>query len=75
MVEDGMELVDGVRPKRVSHLRTVESNAYGAYLLRPVIRDIGEIEPRHRFPLGGIEDVGNVVGTHQPSAASSPAIL
>jgi hypothetical protein len=75
VVEDGIELVDGVWPKRVSHLWTVESDAYGANLLCSVVRDIGEIEPRDRFPLGGIKDVGNVVGTHQPSAASSPAIL
>jgi hypothetical protein len=54
MVEDAVELVDGVRPERVAHLGPVECHTDGR-LRRPVddvavIGDVGQVEARDGLP-------------------------
>src|SRR5690606_10537442 len=45
VVECPVELVDGVRPERVAHLRPVEGDPDAADLAGPVVGDVGELEP------------------------------
>jgi hypothetical protein len=57
VVERAVELVDGVRPERVAHLRPVERDAYGALVERPVVGDVGEVEALDLRPRRGVEDL------------------
>ncbi len=60
MIEDAIQLVDGMRPERVTHFRPVERDPHDAVRPAltgvPVIGDVGEIaESGDGCPLGGIE--------------------
>ena len=49
VVEGGVQLVDGVRPEGVAHLRAVEGDAHGALVDGAVVRDVGERRTRRRL--------------------------
>jgi hypothetical protein len=55
MVEGGEELIDGVRPKGVSDLGSVEGDPDHTGVLGAVIGDVGEIEAGHHVPSTCIE--------------------
>ena len=58
---NAVQLVDGVRPERIAHLRTVERDADGrlAHAVDdvPVIGDVGEFEALHGLPQRRVERV------------------
>ena len=62
VVERPVELVDRVRPERVAHLGPVERDAHRPGADRPVVGDVGQVEPRDRGPGIGVEDLGDHVG-------------
>ena len=57
VVERGVELVDGVRAEGVADLRPVEGDAHRADVVGAVVRDVGEVEARHRGPRRRVEDL------------------
>src|SRR6186713_1190837 len=61
MVHHAIQLVDGVRPKRVANLGPVERHAYGrlrsAVDDMAVIGDVGQFETADGLPEGGVKRV------------------
>src|SRR5690606_1803485 len=52
----------------VAHLRPVERDPHGALVEGPVVGDVGEVEPLHLPPGGGVERLGD----HGPFLAHPP---
>ena len=60
VVEHAVELVDGVRPERVQHLRSVECHAHAAQAHGSVVGDVGEVlETGHLLPGVGVEGLAD----------------
>ncbi len=59
MVQHPVQLVDGVGSKRVPYLGAVEGHSHHAGVDRPVIGDVGELEPVHLAPCQWIEQLGD----------------
>jgi hypothetical protein len=57
MVERRVQLVDGVRPEGIAHIRTVEGDPHSTERTSAVIGDVGEFEPFNRVPGSWIEDL------------------
>ena len=57
VVECGVQLVDGVRTEGIAHLGAVECDPHSTDLRRPVVGDVGEVEPRNGVPSGWVEDL------------------
>ena len=63
VVEDAVELVDGVRPERVAHLRPVEGDAHRRLADVAVVGDVGQVlEAGNRLPEAGVERIARGVG-------------
>src|SRR5699024_6066361 len=58
-----VEFVHGVWAERVAYLRPVEGDTDGVLAAathrRTMVGDVGEVEPRHSVPRGGVEQLGN----------------
>ena len=54
MVEHPIQLIDGVWPKRVAHLGTVERDPHRGVVDMPVVGDVGQIAE----PVDGLPGVG-----------------
>ena len=65
VVEGAVELVNGVGAKGVADLRAVEGDAHRPLIDGAVIRDVGEVEPLHGRPGGGVEELAD----HEPMLA------
>lgn len=50
MVQRRIELINGVRPERVSYLGPIKSDPHDRGVIGPVIGDIGEVKAIHRIP-------------------------
>src|SRR5690606_5569883 len=56
VIERAIELVDRMRPKRVSHLGAMERDPHRALIDGAVVGDVGEVEALDALPARRIED-------------------
>ena len=61
VVERTVELVDRLRPERVTHLGPVERDPHRALIDGSVVGDVLELESVHRLPAIGVEQLGHLV--------------
>lgn len=67
MIEGDVQLVDRVRPERVTHLGPVEGHPYRARVDSAVVSDVGEREALDGTPPLGVEDLRD----HRPILADA----
>ena len=72
VVERGVQLVDGVRPERVTHLGPVEGDPHRGHVLGPVVGDVGELEAWNHVPELGLPPVRHAGHATGPDAARPP---
>ena len=59
MVQRRIELINGVRPERVSYLGPIKSDPHDRGVIGPVIGDIGEVKAIHCMPQVRYERAGH----------------
>src|SRR4051794_15849812 len=73
VLEDGQQLVDGLRTERVAHLGPVEGDPHDTGVDGPVVGQVGEpLEALDLLPRAGVEDLRDVgARTHGPNLTAT----
>ena len=66
VIKGSVELINGLRPKGVSHLGPGKTNSHNAKFDMTVVADVGQgFKTTDALPRSGIKELGNLIG-HAP---------